>query len=278
MDLPSPSDNPSPETDLFPYTRWQDVFRSWFWRYYDNLFKLILCNLGWFFCCFGTTWLASLSGLWNRDASWYWAGIAVVYVLESALTFLWALPIFQIMVEGHFSWESYKSRIFRYFPKGIFAVILVGLFLGLAFFNLRFYFTLQSSSPIWVFVLAGFVVTLLVYGIMMTFYLWPILFFQNPPVGKLFYRAFMVTLGSGPSSLLILFFSTFWVLLFTLIPFLWFALGFGFLFALYCSALEKHFLRYRITLQGRTLETILQEIEAERKRGWRDILKPWETR
>jgi len=277
LDFPSSPDI-SPEADLSPYCRWQDIFRSWFWRYYDNLFKFVLLNFSWFLVCFGVSWLSGRVGLLTLPAPWYWFGVFVVYLLESAITFVWALPVFMILVARSFSWIEYRIQLSRFFLKGLLVSALAGVFLGTGLLNLRFYSSFQGSAPIWVLVLMGFVITLLLYALMMTFYLWPILFFQDPSVGKLIYRAFIITLGSGPASLLILFISLVWALLFALAPFLWFTMGFVFLFSLYCTALEKHLLRYRITFEDRTLDDVLQEIAAERKRNWRDILKPWETR
>jgi hypothetical protein len=113
---------------------------------------------------------------------------------------------------------------------------------------------------------------------MMIFYQWPILFFQNPPLEKLLCRSFLITLGSGPSSLFLLFFSAASAFLFFLGPFLWFFTGFVFLFSLYVVALEKHLLRYKITYRDKPIEDFLESIDIERQRGWRDIFKPWETR
>jgi len=207
LDLSSSSGDPLFETDLSPYTRWQDIFRSWFWRYYDHLFTFIILNFGWFITCFGTAWIAGRSGFWNSPATSYWLGGLLVLVVEIALTLLWALPVHLLAVQGSISWGEYKTKLPKYFSKGLFSLVLAGLFLGLAFFNIRFYLAIQSTFSVWVFVLMGFVVTVLVYVLMITFYLWPILFFQDPPLGKLFYRSFMVTLSSGPSSLFLLLFS-----------------------------------------------------------------------
>jgi hypothetical protein len=277
LDFQPLSDLPS-EADLSSYCRWQDIFRSWFWRYYDNLFKFVIFNLGWFSVCFGVSWLSGRIGLLNLPTYWHWFGVFTVYLLESIVTFFWALLVFMILMEVPLSWPQYKKYVYQFFLKGQVISILSGLFLGLSLLNIRFYSSFQGPAPIWALVLMGFVITLFLYGLMMTFYLWPILFFQDPPLGKLLYRAFIVTLGSGPASLLILFVSGIWVLFFTLVPFLWFTLGFVLLFALYCTALEKHLLLHRITFNDKPVEEVLQTIEDERKRNWRDILKPWENR
>jgi hypothetical protein len=136
----------------------------------------------------------------------------------------------------------------------------------------------QVSSRFFVFILMGFVATIFLYVLIMTLYQWPILFFQNPSFGKLFYKSFLITLGTGPQSLLILVLSILAVFLFVLAPFLWFLIGFVFLFSLYVVALEKHFLRYKITYQDKSTCDFIKSMDLERQRSWRDIFKPWETR
>jgi len=43
-------------------------------------------------------------------------------------------------------------------------------------------------------------------------------------------------------------------------------------------ALEKHFLKYRITYEDKPLEELVDILDRERQRGWRDFLRPWENR
>jgi hypothetical protein len=54
--------------------------------------------------------------------------------------------------------------------------------------------------------------------------------------------------------------------------------GFVFLFSLYVVAIEKHFLRYKITYQNKPIDDFIKSMDLERQRDWRDIFKPWETR
>ena len=278
MDLLSSPEESSSETDVFSYSRWQDILRSWFWRYYDHLLRLTLYNLGWFLTCFGVGWLASFLGVLGTAQQWNWFSIYIVYVLECAVSVTWALAVFKIFIEDAISWAELMIGLRQYFWKALISASVSGLVLGLALYNLRFYFSLQVSSHIFIFILMGFVATVFLYGLMMAFYQWPLLFFQDPPLGKLFYRSFLITLGTGPNSLLLLFFSALAVFFFVVGPFLWFLIGFVFIFSLYTVALEKHFLRYKITYQDKSIAEYLESMDRERQRGWRDILKPWETR
>jgi len=278
LNIPSSFENTSPEVAVLSYTRWQDILRTWFWRYYDNLLKLTLYNLGWFLTCFGIGWFAGFLGVLGTAQQWNWLAIYLVYVLECAASMGWALVVFKVVMGDAVSWSELLIDLKRYFIKGLISVSVSGLVLGLAVYNLSFYFSLQVSTHILIFVLMGFVATVFIYYLMMTFYQWPILFFQNPPITKLFYRSFIITLGTGPVSFLILLISVVAIFLFVLQPFLWFFIGFVFLFSLYTVAIEKHFLRYKITYHDKPIADDLELADVERQRGWRDIFKPWETR
>lgn len=278
MDLPVSSFDPAAEIDTSSYSRWQDIFRSWFWRYYDNIFQLFFYNLGWFISCFAIAWLAGHWGLFSDKKSLNWVVLYIVFVFESIVSIPWALAVFKVFMEGIVSWADFKKDLRYYFTKALVSIALSGFVLALALFNLKFYFSFQISTHILILVLMGFVLTILVYGVMMILYQWPILFFQDPSLGKLFYRSFVITLGSGPTSLLLLLFSALSVIFFIVEPFLWFVIGFVFLFSLYIVALEKHLLRYKITYRNSAIADYIESMDAERKRGWRDILKPWETR
>jgi hypothetical protein len=277
LNLSSSLEEVSSETDVNSYTRWQDIFRSWFWRYYDHLFQLIFYNLGWFSTCFGVSWIANYWGILGKPQQWNWFSIYLVYVLESAASFVWAFAVFKVFIEDKISWSELYNGLRCFFWKALISAGLSGLILGLVFYNLRFYFSLQLSSHIWIIIPMGFVATVFIYVIMMTFYQWPILFFQNPPLDKLFYKCFLITLGSGPYSLFFIFFSALSSFFFFLMPFLWFFIGFVFIYSVYVVALEKHFLRYKITYHNKPISDYLKSIDEERKRGWRDIFKPWET-
>ncbi len=278
MDILFPSDELPSEVYIFSYSRWQDILRSWFWRYYDHFFSLIFYNFCWFSSCFGVGWLAGLFGILNKNQHWNWLAIYSVYVLECAVSVPWALSVFKIFIEDTVSFSEVWAGLRLHFWKALASSTLSGLVLLLALYNLRFYSTLQVSSHLWIFILMGFVFTVFLYGLMMISYQWPILFFQNPPLGKLFYRSFLITLDTGPNSLFLLFFSAFAVFFFVLGPFLWFFTGFVFVFSLYVVALEKHLLRYKITYKDKSMIDFLKLMDIERQRGWRDILKPWEPR
>ncbi len=278
MDFSSSLEASSSEIDFSSYSRWQDIFRSWFWRYYDHLFLLTLYNFCWFSTCLGVGWFAVFLGILSQNHQWNWLAIYLVFVLESAVSIPWALIVFKIFIEDKITLSGVWLDLHTYFWKALASMAFSGLFLGFSLYNLRFYYMLQVSSRFWIFILMGFVATFFLYVLMMTFYQWPILFFQNPTFGKLFYRSFLITLGTGPSSLLLLSFSAVSVFFFILAPFLWFLIGFVFLFSLFVSALEKHFFRYKITYQDKPASDVIKLIDLERQKNWRDIFKPWETR
>ena len=278
MNLLSSSLEKPTEIDVSSYSRWQDIFRTWFWRYYDHLFQLVFCNLGWFLSCFCVEWLSGFLGMFSKNQPSGWFGIYLFYLAECAVSVGWALAVFKIIMEDEANWSVLLSGVRRYFRKAVALSALSGFVLGLALFNLRFYLSLPLAAHLWILPLVGLVATIFICGLMVTLYQWPILFFQDPSLGKIYYRSFVITLGAGPNSFLLLILSSLFMVLFFVEPFLWFFVGFTLLFSLYVVALEKHFLRYKITYQAKSIGEYLEFMDKERQRGWRNIFRPWEMR
>jgi uncharacterized membrane protein YesL len=272
-----PPSNPS-ELNTLEYSRWVDILRSWFWRFYDHLFRLVLYNLGWFLTCFVIGWVGWHGGLFGDVKSINLLGLYSIYMLESTASIGWAYLIFKIFIEGEGSfldvWKGYK----KYFLKAVGLSALSGFVLGLALYNIRFYFLLQNSHKLLDLMLAGFIFWFSIFWVSSMLYQWPILFFQNPTFLKIFYRSFLLVLGNGLVSLGILVFLVACFFLFWIAPFLLFFIGMVFFFSIQCVALEKQYLRYKITYRDKPLEPFLEILEYERKRGWREFLRPWENR
>jgi len=129
--------------------------------------------LGWFLTCFGIGWFASFLGILGTAQQWNWPVIYLVYVAECAASLGWALAIFKVVMGEAVSWPEILIDLKRYFFKGLISASISGLVLGLAVYNLRFYFSLRVSTHILIFILMGFVATVFIYFLMMTFYQWP---------------------------------------------------------------------------------------------------------
>ena len=260
------------------YSRLADIFTSWFWRYYDNLFRLLLFNLGWFLTCFGIGWLGWRFGFAGSPERLNLFGIYSLFLVELIGSICWAFLVFKIFNEGHAPWGDLWPGLRKYFWKAFGVSALSGLLMGLALYNIYFYFHLQSEHRFLDLLLAGFIFWILLFWISATLFQWPILFFQDPPFWRIFYRSCLLVLGNGLVSLGILAFFAACFFFFTLVPFLWFFIGPVFFFSFQCVVLEKHYLRYKITYGDKPLEPFIEYLDRERQRGWRDILKPWENR
>ena len=276
---PKPSEIPN--SDLLSYTQFPQVLRSWFWRYYDHLGHLVLYNLGWFLTLFAAAWLSAHFKLWisfspdgPQVKPW---GLYLIFMIESGLSIAWAYLIFRIfnLAEGSFL-EAWKGA-FHYLPKALGLSALSGSVLVLGFYNIRFYY-LSGFSHVQNMAMAGVIVWLIFFWISAALYHWPILFFQDPPFLKILYRSFLLAMANGLGSLGIFLFLVLCFCLFSISIVLWFFLGFVFFFSFQCVLLEKHLLRYKITFGDKPLESFLDSLKAERQRGWRDFLKPWENR
>jgi hypothetical protein len=269
--------NPS-ELNTLKYSRWVDILRSWFWRLYDHLFHLVLYNLGWFLTCFSIGWLGWHAGLYGDEKRIYFPGLFAVYLLESIASVGWAFLVFKIFIEGEGTFRDIWSGYKKFSLKAIGLSSLSGFVFGLALYNIRFYFLLQSSHRFLDLVFVGLIFWFSLFWFSAMIYQWPILFFQNPPFLKIFKRSFLLVLGNGLVSLGIMIFFAGCILLFWIAPFLLFLIGMVIFFSFQCVALEKQYLRYKITYGDKPLEPFLELLDYERQRGWREFLRPWENR
>jgi hypothetical protein len=103
-----------------------------------------------------------------------------------------------------------------------------------------------------------------------------LLFFQNPPLVKILYKSLLLVFDNYLVLLLVWVYGVGFVFLFTLLPVLWIFFGFVFFFSFQFILLEKHMLKYKIVYQQKDLSLVLAILEKEKKRSWRELLKPWE--
>ena len=278
MNLQNPSLNPSTEKSTAEYVGLWDIFHSWFWRFYDHLAFLLLINLAWFLTCFGVGWAALHFDMLGSDGKINFGGIYAVYLLECAVSLGWAFLVFKLFNEGRSSLKELWGGIRKYFWKAMGVSALSGSSIGLALINIRFYFHLQSAHRFLDLLMAGFILWILAFLVSASLLQWPILFFQNPPFSRIIYRSCLLVLGNGLISLAGLIFLSACFLLFNIAPFFWYFIGLVFFFSFQCVVLEKHYLRYKITYGDQPLEPFLEVLEGERRRGWREFLRPWENR
>jgi hypothetical protein len=276
LESPAPSSDTS--IDLSPYTGWSCILASWFWRFYDRLFTLILLNFGWFFSMFAVGWIAFHFN-WVEAAEGFslWKAYLLL-VVESAVSVGWASAVFKLFQGGTPGVPEVWIGLKKYLWK---AVLLAGVswfIVVLAAYNIRFYFYMGKSGGLPVLFLAGFVIWMLAFWAATMLYQWPVLFFQDPPVRKVLYRSCLLAVESGWSLAVNLAAIACAAFLFTLLPFLWFFIGLTALFSLQCVVLEKALLKHKITYLDRPLEEMVGLLEKERKRNWRELLRPWEHR
>ncbi len=265
-------------TLLLSYANLTDIFRSWFWRYYDHLGRLVLYNFLWFLTLVLAAWTAGWTGFLKMGERIDVLGIYFFYLAACILSMGWAYSIFRIFNAGRTSFSDLWVGTRKYFVKALGLSAVSGLVLGLAVYNIGFYLRWSAEHKVLGLFLSGFLVWVLVIWMEMAFYHWPVLFFQDPPFLKIFYRSFLLALDNGWATLRILLFFLALGGLFFLAPVGLIFLGPVFFFSLQCVTLEKHFLKYKITYQERPLAEFLEALEGERRRGWRDFWRPWENR
>jgi hypothetical protein len=274
-----PSDPAEPV--LSGYCRLRDVLRSWFWRYYDHLGHLLVYNLAWFLTCLIVAWFPFHSGLIGHGSSFtvqdyllFWA----LYLLECAVSVGWAHLVFKTFIQGEGSLADVPGGFRHYFWKAMGLSIVSSLILGTGFYNLRFYFLLNGPHRLGSYLLLGVVFWILLFWSSSMLYQWPVLFFQNPPFFKILYRSSLLVLSDGLRSFAVLALFALCFLCFWWAPFLWIFIGPVSFFSFQSVMLEKQYLRYKITYKERPVPQVLEQLDKERQRGWRDFLRPWETR
>lgn len=268
----------SPPTDLTPYSKWPEVFRSWFWRFYDHLFQLIFYNFGWALTCLSVSWLFFHFGWIDVTSRIQFIHVYLLYLVENALSIGWAYVVFQIFFEGHAKPSDIWVGFRKYFLKATVVSGASGLVIGLATYNIYFYFFLENAHRFLSFSSMVFTCWALLFWLISCLYQWPILFFQNPPIHKIFYKSFLLVLGNGLTSLLTLAFFIVCFGLFSAVLFPWFFIGAVFFFSFQCVTLEKNLLKYKIIYKDAPLEPFLHFLDNERQRSWRHFFKPWENR
>ena len=263
--------------DVFFFSRPQDIFRSWFWRFYDHLFQLILYNIGWFLTCIIAGWFAWKLSLPLEKHLTKYLIYYFIFVIEGIVSLGWAHLIFKIF-NGELPalidiWYGYRT----YIKKTMGLLAISGFVIMLGMFSIQFYLVIGSHNKFASLMVAGFVFWILIFWISTFLYQWPILFFQNPPLLKIIHKSILIVMANSLITVGFMIFFLFFFIFFTFLPFLWLILGLVFFFSFMCVALEKHFLRYKIIYGNKPLDLFLEYLTVERKRGWRDFLRPWEN-
>jgi hypothetical protein len=205
-------------------------------------------------------------------------GFLGLYLVESGISIGWAYLIFKVFNKCDFTIKDYMEGFKKYLFKGTFISLFTGMIVFLGAFNIHFYVTLTKQLYLYNVLAAAFIFWILFFWVSAFLYQWPILFFQDPPIWKIFYKSVLLVLSNSLVSLsaavfFLVFFTFFTV---TIIP--WFFIGYVFFFSIQCVMLEKQLLRYRITYQSKPVDMVLRALESERKRSWRELLRPWEYR
>lgn len=277
MALPPPPDGPA-DQGFRELAGFPEVIRSLFWRFYDHLSFLLPLNFLWI----GSLWLLSL--LVEKvirplptGRPWLWEGCAVL-VIGSLLSVGWSFMVFQAMNHGGVQWRWFWDGTRKFMPKGLVTACLFWAGMGWGVYDLFFLWQKAPTHP-WIgFGLMSLVAWVMLCWVAIGLFLWPLLFFQDPPIPRLFYKAFLLAWDLGPQVPLYLAFVLSLAALFTVFWPLWFLGGAAFLFAFQCIALEKRLSKYRIFFEGIPPEDFLRRSQRERERNWRDLLRPWETK
>jgi hypothetical protein len=234
--------------------------------------RLLLYNLLWFF------------GLWYFYAL-FASRLPLILQASSLLaaslfSLLWAYPVFRTMMGDGGGFREIGRDWGRFALRSTLLTAASGAVYLLGALNIRFFLQWQGAMQVLGWVLTGVTVWFLLFWTGASLYQWPLLFFQDVPLGRVLYRSFLLFLANSWSVLFFLLLGALSAYLFAfplkMIP--WSLLGLVLFFSFQCVALEMHLLRYRITFKDAPLREVLDRLEKERKRTWREFFRPWETR
>jgi hypothetical protein len=240
---------------------------------------LIICNFLWFGLLAILGWFFQRNGWLGTFQGPSLIGVLSLYIVSVFYSSGWAYVVFRVFTGQDFHFVNYLVGLRRFSFRAMFlSVLWMGMAL-VTYWDFRLFPTLIQSWGWAGYVIEGILFWIVLFLFSMAFYQWPILFFQDISVPKVLYRSFILVLGNSFLSLGLLIL----VVVLSLGMSAFFVIGWDFCgLVTVCSlpyvAIEKILLKYKITLFDQPLGSVLDSLEIERKRGWRELLKPWEFR
>lgn len=255
-----------------------EVFRSWFWTFYDHFGRLLLLNFSWSICTFSIAWVWSSFFKPPTFGITLFAMIFLFLVTESLVSVGWAYGVFKLFMDRRGGWGDIWDGYRRFGLKGSLIAVFFWSVVLLGLFNLQFLWSHPLPSTILNDVLLVSTGWILLFWSLLGFFLWPVLFFQQPSIPKVFYRAMILAWDSAGRNVIYLIVIGVNAAVFTLLWPLWFFVGPVSIFSLQSVALEKALLKYKITFEDKDIGEFLSSLERERERNWREFLRPWDHR
>ncbi len=272
----SPEPEPS-NPELLNYSRLKNVFQSWFWRYYDHLGHLLLYNFFWV-CCLTTVdyfvWSRGWCGSWSKLNP---ITVFALFLFDCGISVGWAYLVFRIFCEGSGQLKDYWVGFRLYIFKAMGIAGISYLVFLLIFYDLLFYWPKLSQMNILSCLFFGLTLWIIFFFLCCMFYQMPILFFQNPPFWKIYYRSCLLVIGNTWLSISMIIFFSISFIFYLVAPVTWFFCGLVYFFSFQCVVLEKSFIKYKIIINDKPLPEFLQYLDIEGKRGWSEFFRPWEN-
>ena len=233
--------------------------------------------MGWFLFGLIPGWIGWKTGLFVGEGGIKYFGIYFLFLIESVVSVGWANLTFKIFNSESVSFKDLWAGYRKYILKAICISAVSGAVILLALFNIHFYLFMNHQHTFMGILLAGSIFWISLFWVSAAIYQWPILFFQDPPLSKIFYKSFLIAFANGLVTFGLLVLFAFFLIFFTVLPFLWLVVGLVFFFSISCVALEKHLLKYKIIYGQQSIESFVERLHFEQKRGWRDFIRPWES-
>ena len=105
QDAVSPEQEPVAENPL-SYTRLSDIFRSWFWRYYDHLGHLVFYNFLWSLSLLPLGYIIWRAGFLKTGDNINLLGVYALYLVSCAVSVGWSYSVFRLVNTGQTSFAD----------------------------------------------------------------------------------------------------------------------------------------------------------------------------
>jgi hypothetical protein len=254
------------------------VSRSVFWRYYGSLGRLTLLNVLWGAFLFLV--IFALKRLWAPGLPLWlgWTSAFLGFSISIVFSAGFARVVFGVFAGRGFQWSSLFPAV-RHFAARALALVFLTVFPAFFLLNNLMLYLPGAFKGSWVALGLSVMALLLVVPFLLS-WMWmgPMLFFRDASVYLTLKRSLLMVLGHPGVSAMLVVWSGMILALYWVAPVTGLLLGGSLLLAGPCTALEKLLWGYTITYEDRALAEVQARWDEEEAKGWRDILRPWESR
>jgi len=254
------------------------VSRSLFWRYYGSLGRLTLLNLLWGVPAYLTFYLLGHLQAWFPHGGGAWVVLGVSLLALCVLSVGCGRVVFGVFVAEGFRWDVLFPAIRRFTTPALALFGMTFLPVFFLFNNLLIYLGGAAKGSWLAWGLSMMALALMAPLVLSWVWMAPMLYFREAGVLLTLKRSLLMVLGHPWVTCSLAVWMGLLAVFYLVAPVAGLLLGGALLLAGPCTALEKLLWGYTITFKDRAPEAVQARWDDEAAKGWRDILRPWESR